>query len=95
MIKGRLEATLKINEFPAYAETVKDGWKRIQIDCDGRVVSMQMRPKAYKKLEDATNWPEWVAVITGKIGPITKEGFELLEPNVQTFEKKPKPETGN
>ena len=36
----------------------------------------------------------WVAVLTGKIGSPSASGFVLLEPNVQVFEKKPKPEVG-
>ena len=32
----------------------------------------------------------WVAAIAGMMGEKTDSGFVLKEPNVQTFEKKPK-----
>jgi hypothetical protein len=31
-----------------------------------------------------------VGAIAGKLGEATDNGFVLLEPNIQTFEKKPK-----
>lgn len=36
------------------------------------------------------NYPMWVAAIAGQMGDKTDSGFVLKEPNVQTFEKKPK-----
>jgi len=45
----------------------------------------------FSKLEAAaTQWPEWVAALTGQMGPTTEGGFVLLEPNLQVFERKPK-----
>jgi hypothetical protein len=45
----------------------------------------------FKKLTDAqANYPMWVAAIAGKMGEATDNGFVLNEPNIQTFEKKPK-----
>lgn len=92
---GKLEVTLKINELPS-ATTVTNGWQQFEIDCDGRIVSVTVKPKVWKKLTDAQeNYPQWVAAIAGKMGDATPNGFILLEPNVQTFEKKakePKPE---
>jgi len=47
--------------------------------------------KSLKKLEQAQeNYPMWVAAISGQMGDKTDSGFVLKEPNVQTFEKKPK-----
>jgi hypothetical protein len=89
-ISGKLELTVKINELPE-AETVENGWKSFKIDCDGRTISITVRPKIWKKLEDAqANYPMWVAAIAGKMGPPKEKGFELLEANIQVFEKKPK-----
>jgi hypothetical protein len=87
---GKLEVTIKISELPA-AQTVENGWQQFEIDCDGSVVSVTLKPKVWKKLTDAqADYPVWVAAITGKMGELTGNGFVLLEPNVQTFEKKPK-----
>lgn len=36
------------------------------------------------------NYPQWVAAIAGLRGEKTEKGFVLKEPNIQTFEKKPK-----
>ena len=98
MTLGKLELTIKINELPNNVETNKDNWKTFELDCDGRVVSVTVKPKIWKKLEDAVaNYPQWVAAIGGKMGESTSNGFVLSEPSIQVFEKKPKepkPEVG-
>ena len=59
--------------------------------CDGRIFTATVKPKVFKKLEDAqANLPMWVAAIAGKLGNLTDKGFVLDEPNIQVFEKKPK-----
>ena len=89
-VSGKLELTIKINELPN-ATTVENGWKSFEIDCDGQIVSVTLKPKMFKKLEDAqANFPMWVAAVAGKMGQPTEKGFVLLEPNIQVFEKKPK-----
>ncbi len=61
------------------------------MDCDGQIFSVTVKPKVFKKLEDAqANYPQWVAAIAAKMGETTETGFVLLEPNIQVFEKKPK-----
>ncbi|MBD1930144.1 fertility inhibition FinO-like protein [Trichocoleus sp. FACHB-90] len=88
---GKLEITIKISEFPADIKTVENGWKSFEIDCDGRLVSVTVKPKVFKKLEQAqADYPMWVAAIAGKMGQANENGFVLLEPNIQVFEKKPK-----
>ncbi len=98
MTLGKLEVSIKINELPTNVQTNTDNWKIFQLDCDGRVVSVTVKPKIWKKLEDAVaNYPQWVAAISGKMGESTPDGFVLSEPSIQVFEKKPKepkPETG-
>jgi hypothetical protein len=89
-VSGKLEVTIKINELPD-AQTVENSWKHFEIDCDGQLVSITVKPKVWKKLEDAqANFPLWVAAIAGKIGAKTATGFVLNEPNIQIFERKPK-----
>ena len=89
-ISGKLELTIKINELPNSA-TVENDWKSFDVDCDGQIVSVTVKPKVWKKLEDAqANFPMWVAAIAGKMGQPTEKGFVLAESNIQVFEKKPK-----
>lgn len=88
---GKLELTIKINEFPVDVQTVENGWKQFDIDTGGQIVSVTLKPKVFKKIEQAQeNYPMWVAAIAGQMGEKTDLGFVLNEPNVQTFEKKPK-----
>ena len=89
--QGKLELTIKISEFPADVKTIENGWKSFEIDCDERIVSVTVKPKVFKKLEQAqTDYPMWVAAIAGKMGESTERGFILNEPAIQVFEKKPK-----
>jgi hypothetical protein len=57
MISGKLEITIKINELPT-AVAVENGWQQLEIDCDGRIITMVVKPKVFKKLTDAqANFP--------------------------------------
>lgn len=88
---GKLELTIKINEFPQDVLTVENGWKQFDLDCDGRLVTIKVKPKVFKKLEQAQeNYEMWVAAIAGRMGEPTPKGFMLDQPNIQTFERKPK-----
>jgi len=76
MTIGKLEVIIKINELPNNVQTNKDNWKIFQLDCDGWVVFVTVKAKIWKKLEDAaTNYPLWVAAISGKMGESTSKGF--------------------
>ncbi len=88
---GKLELTIKINEFPADVQTVENGWKEFELDCEGQLVTIKIKPKVFKKLEQAqADYPMWVAAIAGKMGEPTENGFVLDQPNIQVFERKPK-----
>ena len=90
-IQGKLELTIKISELPVDVSVDKNGWKFFDLDCDGQIFNVTVKPKVFKKLEDAqASYPQWVAAIAGKMGEATETGFVLLEPNIQVFEKKPK-----
>ncbi len=94
------ELLIKINELPQ-TQTVENGWQQFQVDCDGRIITITVKPKIWKKLTDsAATYPQWVAairealslrLIAGKMGDATEKGFVLLEPNIQVFEKKSRP----
>ena len=89
-VPGKLEATIKISELPT-PETVENGWQHFTIDCEGREVSVTVKPKVWKKLTTAEEqYESWVAAIRGGIGELTAEGFVLEGPNIQAFERKPK-----
>lgn len=90
MITGKLEITIKINELPQ-ATTNKDGWFCFKIDCGDRTVTVELKPKVWRKLTDAnTAYPQWVASISGGYSHETYDGFVLDKPNVQVFERKVK-----
>jgi hypothetical protein len=95
--QGKLELTIKINEMPADIRTVENGWKEFDLDCDNQLVRVKVKPKVFKKLEQAQeSYPMWVAAIAGKMGEPIEGGFVLDQPNIQVFERKPKepkPET--
>ncbi|MEA3642262.1 MAG: ProQ/FINO family protein [Lamprobacter sp.] len=94
IVPGRLELTLKFNQLPK-AVQIKDGMK-IGIQTDNALVVATLRPKAWKKLTKAnTDWSQWVAALSGTLGAQvpTDQGLAIIlqEPNLQVFEKKPKP----
>lgn len=94
---GKMELTIKINEMPADVRTVENGWKEFDLDCDGQLIRIKVKPKVFKKLEQAQeSYPMWIAAIAGKMGEPLEGGFMLDQPNIQVFERKPKepkPET--
>lgn len=95
-VSGRMEITLKISEFPTDARTVTNGWKEFEVDTGEKLVTIQVKPKVFKKLEEAQqNYPMWVAAIVGKMGAATPKGFILDAPAIQVFEKKPKEQPQN
>jgi hypothetical protein len=75
------------------AKSIKNGLKYFELDCDGRIVSVSVKPKVWKKLTEAqANFLMWVAAVSGQMGKETPTGFVLEQPNIQTFERKPKAE---
>jgi hypothetical protein len=85
MVSGNLELTIKIKDMPD-AQTVANNWKQFDIDCDGVVVTIVVRPKVWKKLEEAqAAYPQWVAAIKGKLGQRTDKGFMLDEAGIQVL----------
>jgi sRNA-binding protein len=91
---GKMEIRLKIQSLPDEIKTVKHGWQQFTVQEDRYFVRVTVRPRTWKKLQEAaTHYSYWVANITGKMGPRLKgDGFELLEPVTQIFERKPDPE---
>jgi hypothetical protein len=87
--KGKLEINIKISQLPTPSHTIKRGWQRFYLNVEGQIVQMKVRPRTWNKLLQANEeYPSWIASITGKMGHRIKNGFELLEPSVQIYEKK-------
>lgn len=94
MIAGKLKVAIKINELPQ-PNTIENGWQQFDLDCDGRIITIIVKPKIYKKLTDAaSNHPQWVSamsndkqqsVYAGKLGQQTDNRFVLEEPNIQVL----------
>ena len=85
---AKISLTCKLSEVPKHRELAD---KRIEFFLqDGesdRIFTVQMKPKLFKKLTDH-GFADWVAAITGEIGPATETGFELANASVQVFERK-------
>ena len=90
MITGKMELIIKIHELPT-VKTVKNGWQEFNVDCDGTIFTIKVKPKVWKKITTANEmYSMWVAVITGKLGAKINKGFRVEQPGIQVFEKKPK-----
>ena len=77
---GKLELTVKMNEFPTNVKTIENGWKQFEVDTDGRKVTLTLKPEVFSKLEQAQkNDPQAVAKIVGQIGAKTDRGFVVQD----------------
>ena len=57
-------------------------------------MTTQVKNKLWTKLVQASrDWPAWVAALSGTMSQRTAQGFELDNPSLQVFDKKPKPAT--
>jgi hypothetical protein len=85
---AKIQVTCKLNEVPKHRELTD---KRVEFFLkDGesdRIFTIRMKPKIFKKLTEH-GFTDWVAAITGEIGPATETGFELVNAAIQVFEKK-------
>ena len=91
-VPGQLDVTLKINQRPqaqpATAQTVV-----FAVQAEGPTVVVELKNKMWNSLKTAAETdPQWVAAITGQMGEAVAGGFRLVNPAVQVFEKKAKPD---
>lgn len=78
---------------PTNSSMAKDGSQSFEVDCGGRIVSVTVKQKQWKKIPEAqANFPMWVGAIAGTMGESTPTGFVLDNASIQIFEKKPKGE---
>ena len=91
LVEGKMELRVKINELPTDSKTLRNSWEQFIIDINGQNVKITVRPRTWKKLQQASReYQLWVANIKGKLGQHITGGFELLTPGIQIFEKTPK-----
>ena len=91
-IPGKLDVTLKINQLPQ-AKPASAQTMLFAVHAGGQTVVVELKNKAWNTLKTAAeNYPQWVAAITGQMGEAIEGGFRLMNPAVQVFEKKPKPD---
>ncbi len=91
-IPGKLDVTLKINQLPP-AKPASAQTMLFAVQADGQTVVVELKNKAWNTLKTAAeNYPQWVAALTGPMGEAMEGGFRLVNPAVQVFERKPKPD---
>ncbi|HOW80897.1 MAG TPA: ProQ/FINO family protein, partial [Verrucomicrobiota bacterium] len=91
-IPGKLEVTLKINQLPQ-AKPASAQTMLFAVQAEGPTVVVELKNKMWNNLKTAAEtYPQWVAAITGQMGEAVEGGFRLVNPAVQVFEKKPKPD---
>ena len=92
---GQLVVSIRIDGYPKDVRTTPNGWKQFDVDCGaGWVFTVTLRPRMFAQFEEAAAWPEWGAVIGGKMGARTKIGYALDLPTLKVFEKKAREEAG-
>ncbi len=90
-VDAKLEITLKFSTLPN-AQPAGQGKLAFALKTpDGQFVTAEVSSKVWNKLDKAnTDWPQWVAALTGTMGPRTDRGFRLENSGLQVFEKKAK-----
>ncbi len=90
--QGKLALQLRLNQLPQVSD-LANNWKGFIIEADSLQFEIVVRPKIWNKFLAAQNdYPRWSAAISGDLGPRKGNRFTLLNPGVQIFEIKPKPE---
>jgi hypothetical protein len=68
--------------------------KKVEIsltDQNGVVFTALVNVKSWRKAEANTaEYADWTGALSGKLGPRTEEGFEVIDAGLQIFEKKAK-----
>jgi hypothetical protein len=90
-IDATLELTLKFSTLPT-AQPAGPGKLAFALKTqDGQYVTVEVSTKVWNKLVKAnTDWPSWIAALSGTLGARTEQGFTLANPGLQVFERKPK-----
>ena len=84
---AKISLTCKLNQLPAHRELPDKQIEFFLNDGGDCIFTVRVKPKLFKKLTDH-GFDNWVAAISGDLGPSTETGFELLNASIQIFEKK-------
>ena len=88
---GRLELTAKFSELPQPLPV--QGGIKIGVQTAEGTVTAILPPKVWHKLKQAaTDYPQWVAALSGSLERFAEGEIALRHPTVQVFEKKARPE---
>ena len=91
LVPGRLELTVKFSELPQPLPV--QGGLKIGIQTGEGIVTAILPPKIWRKLEQAaTDYPQWIAALSGSLARFADEEIALQHPSVQVFERKVRPE---
>ncbi len=87
----RSEITLKFNEIPAADPAPNKKVKLILRDENENKFIILLNSKSYKKAaESAASYTKYAGSISGKLGKLTPDGFEVLDAGIKIFEVKSK-----
>ncbi len=90
MTDARAEITLKFNTIPEVRELPKGRVEFYLKATNGVVFTVNIKGKSWRKAEASMKeFPSFVAMVGGKLGAPTSNGFELEGAGLQVFEKKP------
>ncbi len=91
MTEARSEITLKFNTLP---EALPAANKKVEIsltDQNGITFTALINAKSWRKAEaDVAAFSDWGGAVSGKLGPRTDSGFEVVDAGIKVFEKKAK-----
>jgi hypothetical protein len=87
-IPTKIQVTCKINQVPPCRELPSKEMEFFLADRE-RVLTVRMKVKQFNKLTNH-GFAQWIAAISGELGPATETGFELVNASIQVFEKRPK-----
>ena len=87
-IPTKIQVTCKISEVPPCRELPSKEMEFFLADGE-RVLTVRMKAKQFNKLTNH-GFEQWIAAISGELGPATETGFELVNASIQIFEKRPK-----
>lgn len=84
---AQIQITCKISEVPQ--SKMVNGLVEFCLTENNQAVIVRVKPKQFKQLTDH-QFEYWAASIVGKLGPVNARGFELLNPGIQVYQRKPK-----
>ncbi|MGR3279131.1 hypothetical protein ACSYAD_29120 [Acaryochloris marina NIES-2412] len=84
---AQIQITCKISEVPK--SKIVNGLVEFYLTENNQAVVVRVKPKQFKQLTDH-QFEYWAASIVGKLGPVNARGFELLNPGIQVYPRKPK-----